>query len=298
MIVTTMNSSQLITKYFKLEMSMISGIFIRVFHLVLTVSIICVLIFMDTELKDAINDRNIFLISAFTALVTVSGSLYFAASLMDPGYVPKGKERRKATFTVSLSSSSDDSEEDCNIESEAAMMLGKLRRRKCDSCCVEQPVRSKHCSECGRCVRKFDHHCPWLENCVGERNHKYFWLFLLCEMLLVLWAIKLTWSGFRTGTTPDSWLKMNAIILIAFLVLLFSGFVVGSLFCCHTFMMFTNQTTWEFMARHRITYLKNIGEDVNPFDEGYIRNCLKFLCSCAYKPWELALGRHYELQKV
>ncbi|XP_033124284.1 probable palmitoyltransferase ZDHHC12 [Anneissia japonica] len=293
-------STQTIMRCLGLDAKVLTGVFIRVVHLCLTVGVTCVLIFMDTELKDAINDRNIFLISAFTALVTVSGSLYFAASLMDPGYVPKGKEKRQATFTVSLSSTddSDEGDEECNIESEAAMMLGKLRRRKCDSCCVEQPVRSKHCSECRRCVRKFDHHCPWLENCVGERNHKFFWLFLLCEMVLILWTIKITWSGFKSEPSAEKWFKTNALILIAFMILLLSGFVVVSLLCCHTFMMFTNQTTWEFMARHRITYLKNVEENVNPFDEGYIRNCIKFLCSCAYRPWELALGKHYELQKV
>jgi hypothetical protein len=40
----------------------------------------------------------------------------------------------------------------------------------CDKCSIVRPPRCHHCSQCRRCVLQFDHHCVWLNNCVGYHN--------------------------------------------------------------------------------------------------------------------------------
>ncbi|KNB45983.1 putative protein s-acyltransferase [Blastocystis sp. subtype 4] len=53
----------------------------------------------------------------------------------------------------------------------------------CKDCKRFIPPRGYHCRHCGICVRVFDHHCPWVANCVGYRNHRFFVWFLVFGVL-------------------------------------------------------------------------------------------------------------------
>ena len=56
--------------------------------------------------------------------------------------------------------------------------------------------KAKHCAICQKCIRGFDHHCRWLNNCIGERNYRFvksfilysnFWFPFILENYQILW---------------------------------------------------------------------------------------------------------------
>lgn len=59
---------------------------------------------------------------------------------------------------------------------------------KCDSQPVK-PVRTHHCRSCKRDIMVMDHHCPWINNCVGLRNYAYFLLYVTYMFVATFLAV-------------------------------------------------------------------------------------------------------------
>jgi palmitoyltransferase len=49
----------------------------------------------------------------------------------------------------------------------------------CPDCEVIRTPRCRHCTLCQRCVDRYDHHCPWVNNCIGKGNYAQFYIFVL-----------------------------------------------------------------------------------------------------------------------
>ncbi|XP_018336227.1 palmitoyltransferase ZDHHC3 isoform X2 [Agrilus planipennis] len=100
---------------------------------------------------------------------------HFRAVFSDPGIVPLPRNRLDFSDIYSTQKN------DC----------GHTGWTVCTKCETYRPPRAYHCCICKRCIRRMDHHCPWINNCVGERNQKYFMQFLLYVGLLCLYTFVL-----------------------------------------------------------------------------------------------------------
>lgn len=59
---------------------------------------------------------------------------------------------------------------------------------ECRTCHTVKPARSKHCSICGKCVLVADHHCIWVNNCIGKGNYLYFFCFLFANTISMVYG--------------------------------------------------------------------------------------------------------------
>ncbi|CDW75351.1 dhhc zinc finger domain containing protein [Stylonychia lemnae] len=73
----------------------------------------------------------------------------------------------------------------------------------CPDCEVIRTDRSRHCNICNRCVDRFDHHCPWINNCIGVNNHAYFYMYVVFTTAYIFATIYLNliviWHGIFQG---------------------------------------------------------------------------------------------------
>jgi len=56
----------------------------------------------------------------------------------------------------------------------------------CHICQVTVERKTRHCKPCNKCVAGFDHHCVYLNTCIGSKNYSEFILLIYLSAFLVL----------------------------------------------------------------------------------------------------------------
>jgi ribosomal protein L40E len=111
--------------------------------------------------------------------------------LLDPSASPDEVEKLLSTCTTTTTTSP---------SQQHLQQLQQQQRqlRLCRRCKAFKPQRAHHCSVCGRCIIKMDHHCPWINNCCAIGNHKYFLLFVFYTFLSCVYSLSLVMLRFAT----------------------------------------------------------------------------------------------------
>ncbi|KAK9493370.1 DHHC palmitoyltransferase-domain-containing protein [Lipomyces doorenjongii] len=127
----------------------------------------------------------------------------------------------------------------------------------CTVCRIWRPARAIHCRDCDSCIDFMDHHCVWLNNCIGARNYRYFFCFILSLCLLAYFMATLcflhvfAWRDRKSSTT----IAAVRFAPVSFALAIYA--VIGSIYptalgLYHIFLISRGENTREFSPCQQI----------------------------------------------
>jgi palmitoyltransferase ZDHHC9/14/18 len=157
--------------------------------IILPVIVFCICVGRHLRHKfPSYNAGYVIIVVAIVFTIFVLG-LLIRTSAQDPGIVPRNSHPPEEEFRYETSASAETGGRQTPSlqfpRTKEVTVNGMLVKVKyCDTCMLYRPPRCSHCSICNNCVERFDHHCPWVGQCIG----------LHCTSSL-LWTITKAASG-------------------------------------------------------------------------------------------------------
>lgn len=218
------------------------------------------------------------------AVIYIYASLFVTAT-SDPGILP-----RRCVIYNNLHNENPDNEDQSKQYPplfQTVLVNGEEQVLKfCYSCEIYRPPRTSHCPRCDNCVEKFDHHCPWTGTCIGKRNYRPFAHFVTsatialivtigtCAFQIAYSCVKLAKMSPFVANGKTIWKIICTAASIPIIIYCLGALIfVGSLWSFHSYLVCTNQTTYETIKKRR-------GKNDSGFSEGPLRNFFgDYLCA-------------------
>lgn len=156
-------------------------------------------------------------------------------------------------------------------------LVGHYYERKfCRRCDYFKPERAHHCSACGRCIKKMDHHCFWINNCVNYDNQGHFIRFLffttIANLLVFVYTLIKSMAVFFIDHSLQS--RELYFVLVGFGVTsLVTLIVTGSFFYLQIRLALTNTTFIEQLKQEDLNKFGDAELPMpSPYDRGWMKN--------------------------
>merc|ERR1719265_2147811 len=122
-------------------------------------------------------------------------------------------------------------------------------RRYCKWCARYKPDRCHHCRVCKQCILRMDHHCPWIMNCVGFRNHKYFFLLVVYAVMNCAFIIGTMIESVKRSVDIETSATNRFLLVFGLTLSIIMGSLMSVFLSFHTWLMVKGMTTIEFCEK-------------------------------------------------